>query len=78
MIYQKDLRISVEENFERYAGSVLLDRALCDARDMLKPSARMLIYSQLKITKNTYDKPYVKSARVVGDALGRFYVHGRL
>ncbi len=78
MIYQKDLQVSVEENFERYAGSVLLDRALCDARDMLKPSARMLIYSQLKITKNTYDKPFVKSARVVGDALGRFYVHGRL
>ncbi len=78
MIYQKEMQTSVNENFERYAGSVLLDRALCDARDMLKPSARMLIYSQLKITKNTYDKPFVKSARVVGDALGRFYVHGRL
>ena len=78
MIYQKDLQVSVEENFERYAGSVLLDRALCDARDMLKPSARMLIYSQKKKKKNTYDKPFVKSARVVGDALGRFYVHGRL
>ena len=78
MIYQKEMQTSVNENFERSAGSVLLDRALCDARDMLKPSARMLIYSQLKITKNTYDKPFVKSARVVGDALGRFYVHGRL
>ena len=71
-----NLNRAVEENFARYAGNVILDRAICDSRDMLKPSARMLMYSQRKITKNTSDKAFVKSARVVGDALGRFYTHG--
>ena len=71
-----NLNTTVQENFARYAGNVILDRAICDSRDMLKPSARMLMYSQRKITKNTSDKAYVKSARVVGDALGRFYTHG--
>jgi DNA gyrase/topoisomerase IV subunit A len=66
----------VEENFERYAGNVILDRAICDVRDMLKPSARMLIYSQMSITKNTHKKPFIKSARVVGDCLGHLYEHG--
>lgn len=46
-----DLKTAVEENFARYAGNVILDRAICDVRDMLKPSARMLMYSQLHITK---------------------------
>ena len=71
-----DLKSVVEENFTRYAGTVILDRAICDVRDMLKPSARMLTYSQLHITKNTNDKPFVKSARVVGDCLGHYYTHG--
>lgn len=71
-----NLNTAVKENFARYAGNVILDRAICDSRDMLKPSARMLMYSQRKITKNTSDKAFVKSARVVGDALGRFYTHG--
>ena len=78
MVKEKSLTESIQNNFARYAGSVILDRAICDARDMLKPAARMLIYSQLKTTKNTYDKPFVKSARVVGDCLGHWYVHGRL
>lgn len=71
-----DLKEVVSENFSRYAGNVILDRAICDVRDMLKPSARMLTYSQLHITKNIPSKPYVKSARVVGDALGHYYTHG--
>lgn len=76
MNYEKDLKNVVEDNFTRYAGSVLADRALCDARDMLKPSARMLLYSQLNITKNTHNKPFIKSSLVVGDALGHYYNHG--
>lgn len=71
-----DLKTAVEESFARYAGNVILDRAICDVRDMLKPSARMLMYSQLHITKNTSTKPFVKSARVVGDCLGHYYTHG--
>lgn len=76
MNYEKDLKEVVQGNFTRYAGSVLADRALCDARDMLKPSARMLLYSQLNITKNTHNKPFIKSSLIVGDALGHYYNHG--
>lgn len=71
-----DLKNIVAENFTRYAGNVILDRAICDVRDMLKPSARMLMYSQVHITKNIPSKPFVKSARVVGDCLGHYYTHG--
>lgn len=66
----------IEDSFSRYAGNVILNRAICDARDMLKPSARMLMYSQMTITKNIPSKPFIKSARVVGDALGHYYEHG--
>jgi DNA gyrase subunit A len=76
MITARKMEKVVNENFERYAGNVILDRAICDVRDMLKPSARMLIYSQLEITKNIHKKPFVKSARIVGDCLGRLYEHG--
>lgn len=76
MIDQRKMINVVNENFERYAGNVILDRAICDVRDMLKPSARMLIYSQMAITKNTHKKPFIKSARVVGDCLGHLYEHG--
>lgn len=71
-----DFKDLVAENFTRYAGNVILDRAICDARDLLKPSARMLMYCQLAVTKNIPSKPFVKSARVVGDALGHYYTHG--
>ena len=76
MITARNMEDVVTENFERYAGNVILDRAICDVRDMLKPSARMLIYSQKHITKNTHKKPFIKSARVVGDCLGHLYEHG--
>lgn len=71
-----DIKEVIEDSFSRYAGNVILNRAICDARDMLKPSARMLMYSQMAITKNIPSKPFVKSARVVGDALGHYYEHG--
>lgn len=77
MIQEQDMKYIVEDSFERYAGNVILDRAICDARDMLKPSARLMLYSQLHITKNTYDKPTEKSALVVGDCMGHYYCHGR-
>ena len=77
MVNKVNLTQTIKDGFTRYAGTVILDRAICDVRDMLKPAARMLIYSQLKVTKNVYNKPFVKSARVVGDCLGNFYTHGR-
>lgn len=71
-----DIKKIVEDSFARYAGNVIMNRAICDARDLLKPSARMLMYCQMAITKNIPSKPFVKSARVVGDALGHYYEHG--
>lgn len=71
-----DMKDKVQESFKRYASGVIINRAVCDVRDMLKPSARMLLYSQKVTTKNTPDKPFVKSARIVGDALGHWYTHG--
>lgn len=66
----------VYESFSRYAGTVVANRAVIDVRDCLKPSARMLLYSELVETKALPNKNYKKSARVVGDALGHFYTHG--
>ena len=71
-----DIKKIVEDSFTRYAGNVIMNRAICDARDLLKPSARMLMYCQMSVTKNIPSKPFVKSARVVGDALGHYYEHG--
>lgn len=71
-----ELQKEVELNIARYAGAVLVNRALCDSRDMLKPSARMLMFSQIETSKNLYNKPYIKCARIVGDALGHWYTHG--
>lgn len=65
----------VEDSFEVYAGMTIQDRAIVDARDCLKPSHRMCMYSLL-LHKYTYDKPYVKSNECVGIAQADFYVHG--
>ena len=70
------LEQEVKSNIARYAGTVLVNRALCDVRDMLKPSARMLMFSQIETSKNLFNKPYIKCARIVGDALGHWYTHG--
>lgn len=54
---------------------VIADRAIVDVRDCLKPSPRVLLYNQYQ-RKNYSNKPFVKSAAVVGDALKTFYYHG--
>lgn len=70
-----DMLSVVEDSFEVYAGMTIQDRAIVDARDCLKPSHRMCMYSLL-LHKYTYDKPYVKSNECVGIAQADFYVHG--
>lgn len=65
----------VENSFYTYAGMVIADRAIVDVRDCLKPSPRVLLYNQYR-AKNFYNKPFVKSASLVGDALKTFYYHG--
>ncbi len=65
----------VRKSFLEYSMSVIVDRALPDVRDGLKPVHRRILYSMYE--KNyTYDKPTVKSAKVVGDVLGSYHPHG--
>ena len=63
------------ERFGRYSKYIIQDRAIPDVRDGLKPVQRRILYSMYK-EKNTYDKPYRKSARSVGDIMGKFHPHG--
>ena len=75
-----DIRpVSIAEEMKRsyldYAMSVIVARALPDARDGLKPVHRRILYSMHE-NGHTPDKKYVKSARVVGDVMGRYHPHG--
>ena len=71
--------ISIEDELRRsyldYAMSVIVSRALPDARDGLKPVHRRIIYAMYEEGR-TSDKKYVKSANVVGDVMGRYHPHG--
>src|SRR6202012_2907759 len=58
-----------------YAMSVIVSRALPDARDGLKPVHRRILHS-MNEQGHTPDRPYVKSARVVGDVMGKYHPHG--
>lgn len=73
------IRISLEEampdNFLPYAIEVAKDRALPDVRDGLKPVHRRILYGAYQL-KAFPDKPYYKSARIVGDILGKYHPHG--
>lgn len=70
-----NLKLTIEESFEQYAGAVLQSRALVDVRDCLKPSARQIFYSMLE-RKLIYSKPYKKTANAVGMAMADYYIHG--
>ena len=63
------------ERFGRYAKYIIQDRALPDVRDGLKPVQRRILFGMYK-EKNTYDKPYRKSAKTVGAVMGNFHPHG--
>ena len=78
----KDTRlasINVEEEMKNsyidYSMSVIVARALPDARDGFKPVHRRVLYSMHE-TKNFYNAPYKKSARIVGDVMGKYHPHG--
>lgn len=66
---------AIEDSFIQYAGAVLQSRALVDARDCLKPSARQIFYSMYR-NKYIHNKPYEKTNAPVGDAMKDFYIHG--
>ncbi len=63
------------ERFGRYAKEIITDRAIPDVRDGLKPVQRRILYGMYK-GKNTYDNKYRKSARAVGDIMGKYHPHG--
>jgi DNA gyrase subunit A len=62
-------------SFLNYSMSVIVARALPDARDGLKPVHRRILYAMYQL-RNFHNRPYLKSARIVGDVLGRLHPHG--
>ncbi|WP_414710083.1 DNA gyrase subunit A, partial [Pseudorhodoplanes sp.] len=65
----------MKRSYLDYAMSVIVSRALPDARDGLKPVHRRILYSMHE-QGHTPDKKYVKSARIVGDVMGKYHPHG--
>ncbi|MCQ2457793.1 MAG: DNA gyrase subunit A [Clostridia bacterium] len=80
MIHDKLIPMNLEQEMKKsfisYAMAVIVDRALPDVRDGLKPVHRRILYDMSEELGMTPDKPTRKSARVVGDVLGKFHPHG--
>ncbi len=74
-IFNVDINQEMKESYLQYSMSVIVGRALPDVRDGLKPVHRRILFA-MKGLKNTSDKPYKKSARVVGDVIGKYHPHG--
>lgn len=74
-IYDYSLEEIMGERFGKYSKYIIQDRAIPDVRDGLKPVQRRILFSMYK-EKNTFDKPYRKSARAVGDVMGKYHPHG--
>ena len=70
-----DVKDELKKSYLDYAMSVIIGRALPDARDGMKPVHRRILYAMHKLS-NTYNKPYKKSARVVGEVIGKYHPHG--
>lgn len=74
-IHEVDLKERMEKFYIEYAMSVIASRALPDVRDGLKPVQRRVLYSMIELN-NGPDKPHRKSARIVGDTMGKYHPHG--
>ncbi|ASY37595.1 DNA gyrase subunit A [Taylorella equigenitalis] len=76
---KETLPVSLEEEMRRsylsYSMSVIVGRALPDVRDGLKPVHRRVLYAMYELS-NSWNKPYKKSARIVGDVIGKYHPHG--
>jgi len=76
---QQKLQVNLDEEMKRsyldYAMSVIIGRALPDVRDGFKPVHRRVLWAMYEMG-NTHDKPFKKSARVVGDVIGKYHPHG--
>ena len=74
-ISQINLEDEMRKSYLDYAMSVIVGRALPDVRDGLKPVHRRVLYA-MKVLGNDHTKPYKKSARIVGDVIGKYHPHG--
>ncbi|MGD0623325.1 MAG: DNA gyrase subunit A [Thermodesulfobacteriota bacterium] len=78
---QNRIPVRIEEEMQKsymdYAMSVIIGRALPDVRDGLKPVHRRVLYAMYDLS-NDWNKPYKKSARIVGDVIGKYHPHGDL
>ena len=74
-VIQKSVEVVMHESMMPYSEHVILDRALPRVEDGLKPVQRRILYSMIELGV-TPDKPYRKSARIVGDCLGKYHPHG--
>jgi DNA gyrase subunit A len=70
-----DINKEMRDAYLQYSMSVIVGRALPDVRDGLKPVHRRVLFAMHELS-NTHDKPYKKSARVVGDVIGKYHPHG--
>jgi len=71
-IYIED---EIKYSYLDYAMSVIIGRAIPDVRDGLKPVHRRILFAMHEVN-NDYNKPYKKSARIVGDVMGKYHPHG--
>jgi len=74
-VLQVNLEDEMRQSYLDYAMSVIVGRALPDVRDGLKPVHRRVLYA-MNVLGNDWNKPYKKSARVVGDVIGKYHPHG--
>jgi len=78
-LYQKNVPVNIEDEMKKsymdYAMSVIIGRAIPDVRDGLKPVHRRVLYAMSEMG-NVWNKAYKKSARIVGDIIGKYHPHG--
>ncbi|MBD5553070.1 MAG: DNA gyrase subunit A, partial [Desulfovibrio sp.] len=72
---QVNIEKELRQSYLEYSLSVIIGRAIPDARDGLKPVHRRIMYAQHELA-NTYTRPHKKSARIVGDVIGKYHPHG--
>src|SRR5690606_37583798 len=77
--YAETIPVAIDQEMKQsyldYAMSVIVSRAIPDARDGLKPVHRRILFAMHE-TGNDYNKPYRKSARIVGEVMGKYHPHG--
>ena len=74
-VLKNSLEDIMADRFARYSKYIIQERALPDARDGLKPVQRRILYAMYE-DGNTYNKPYHKSAKTVGNVIGNYHPHG--